>query len=83
MSKEPSLLFRITYLSRKNLKDICQGLTMFVTLVLEGSFLFFSTRKERSSFTNRDDHLQDLTESKVGVIILQPLHGPQREPLSY
>ena len=56
---------------------------MFVTLVLERSFLFFSKRKERSSFTNRDDRLQDLTDLKEGVIIPQPLRSPRGEPLSY
>ena len=40
---------------------------MFVTLVSERSFLCFSTRKEQLTFTNRDDSLQDLTESKEGV----------------
>ena len=53
-----------------------------IALVSEQSFLFFSTRKEWSSFTNRDDHLQALPELKGGVIILQPLHGHWGELLS-
>ena len=41
---------------------------MFVTLVSEHSFLFFSKCKEQLSFMNRDNHLQDLIESKKELL---------------
>ena len=61
------------YISCKNLKSICQDFDNV------RSFLFFSTRKEWSSFTKRDYHLQDSIELKLGVIISQPLRSPRGE----